>query len=378
MTIRREKIKNYLFPKIKDTTSQELNVQNINSIQYVSLMLGIAQIIALVLYIIIRFDNLGDYQAWSLILVLAGCAVICAVMNIWTRILKKNDWQIVRTRPQSAKVIVAFFLVLIIAWGMGASFRTFVSGQQMISFYVVMFIVVGFIHISPAMTILTIAGAFTMQYIILYLNSENSTVNEYNFFMLATFMCVGAVMKNRQMVNYIEQVNMTKELNNSLEIIARHDSTTRLQNRYAFNQQISGLAGREVCLAIGDIDDFKGINDALGHLAGDTVLKHFADILLESFGHDSVFRYGGDEFIVTAVSTDLESFRNKLKKANEKFENCSLFGGRIKFSCTFGSVKDIPETAGSVYELLSKADKALYDEKTRRKAGRTGVPENVN
>ena len=67
----------------------------------------------------------------------------------------------------------------------------------------------------------------------------------------------------------------------------------RLQRTFEFNK----LSGQPACLLMADLDHFKQINDQFGHLAGDSVLKKFADCCAQTFPRrsDFVARYGGEE-----------------------------------------------------------------------------------
>lgn len=85
---------------------------------------------------------------------------------------------------------------------------------------------------------------------------------------------------------------------------ASTDSLTGIANRRGFDEALKGWLGQSrprFVLAVLDIDDFKGINDAHGHAAGDEVLRYVAQCLLQSFRSDDlVARVGGDEFAVLA------------------------------------------------------------------------------
>ena len=81
--------------------------------------------------------------------------------------------------------------------------------------------------------------------------------------------------------------------------LARSDPLTRLGNRRAFEEQFEAPGTGVTTLGVGDIDDFKRINDRHGHLAGDACLTSVADALAEhARATDQVFRWGGDEFAV--------------------------------------------------------------------------------
>lgn len=111
-----------------------------------------------------------------------------------------------------------------------------------------------------------------------------------------------------------------------------------------------------------DIDNFKGVNDTLGHIAGDAVLAESTERIRSIFRSTDVLgRVGGDEFVVfiTGVS-DESQIIEKANKIVEAFHIMSMnVGGVIDFSVSIGIVRS--DGVPSCYkELFAKADKALY------------------
>ena len=97
---------------------------------------------------------------------------------------------------------------------------------------------------------------------------------------------------------------------------ARHDTLTALGNRLRLAEDLEALCGRveryghSYCVALFDIDDFKGYNDGAGHLGGDGALRAVAGALQQQIRTgDAVYRYGGEEFLVLLPEQSLESAR---------------------------------------------------------------------
>ncbi len=162
-------------------------------------------------------------------------------------------------------------------------------------------------------------------------------------------------------------IRMIKGYNQKLEFLARHDSLTKLQNRSAFNDSMHDfilLAKRELTplsLIFFDIDNFKHINDTLGHQSGDAVLVRIAEILKNRLRRtDIVGRWGGEEFTIGLINTDLENAQVIAETLRQSFEEDTVLLHLCGFPVTasFGVVTLSP--TDTVDTLLSRADTAMY------------------
>ncbi len=167
--------------------------------------------------------------------------------------------------------------------------------------------------------------------------------------------------------------------NRELSQLSRTDTLSGLLNRrdlYETLQTSFKLRGRakdsrcrgEFSVVLFDIDRFKTINDGYGHLAGDQVIRHTAEILKSGIRTtDTLFRYGGDEFLLLLPGTELEGGRFVAAKLLGRIRKTPcLFGGRqIRLTSSAGVAGS--EETRSVSVLLKKADRRLY---LSKRAGR--------
>ena len=181
-----------------------------------------------------------------------------------------------------------------------------------------------------------------------------------------------------------EQVEVrTKELeiaHEKLMNMLNKDSMTGLYNRRYFNEisnillQIAKRERTHLSALMIDIDKFKLINDAYGHLVGDMVLKDVASIMLEiTRGSDIVVRFGGEEFIVLLPSTELQGAQLIAQKIKEAIEANKIIIEESKIiQCTvsIGISECDCENDTDIDDLVHRVDVAMYDAK---RSGRNKV-----
>ncbi len=113
-----------------------------------------------------------------------------------------------------------------------------------------------------------------------------------------------------------------------------------------------------------DLDGFKGVNDRLGHLVGDRLLKEFASLLQKAFReYDCVARSGGDEFVIVAAGLTKESIHEKINSLDELARNAGLAAcGDASLSVSLGTAF-YGEDGNEAEQLLAEADRRMYSAK---------------
>ncbi|MCL5073696.1 MAG: GGDEF domain-containing protein, partial [Actinobacteria bacterium] len=156
-----------------------------------------------------------------------------------------------------------------------------------------------------------------------------------------------------------------------LSELAIKDQLTNLYNRHSFNEIIERETARAerraepLSFIIIDVDNFKKINDTLGHFTGDRLLVEAANIIKTTVRKsDVVFRYGGDEFLIILMNADYDMSLDMVQRilsAVDKWNKDKMgsFNCRLSFSIGCSTCKKgrtIPET-------LEEADAMMYKNK---------------
>ena len=179
-------------------------------------------------------------------------------------------------------------------------------------------------------------------------------------------------------ITSIRDITEARALREGLRHQAEHDALTGLPNRQRFFTRLKELQSgggerqgdgleRIVGIAYFDLDGFKGINDNLGHAAGDELLAKLADRLAPLIrSGDLIARLGGDEFAVLVGATSPEVMLAVVNRLDEAVRQPVEVGGElVTIGASFGVATTACGAVDSV-ELLRRADSAMYSSKRSR------------
>ena len=161
--------------------------------------------------------------------------------------------------------------------------------------------------------------------------------------------------------------------NEQLDELAHKDPLTHLYNRRSMSAHLQNsieqlkITGKRFSLILGDIDDFKHVNDTYGHDAGDLILVSVAKIITENIKEgDVVCRWGGEEILIL-INAPIETAMATAEKIRTHIEShVSTFEGQsIRVTMTFGLSESIP--GYKIEQLIQQADDKLYDGKKNGK-----------
>ena len=194
--------------------------------------------------------------------------------------------------------------------------------------------------------------------------SENMTLVLVVF---SAFAMVFAAIFYNAMYIYSSENKLTilEQKNLKLSADAHEDELTSLLNRRGFLPLVKSLMSDgescRFCIAFGDLDDFKRVNDSYGHEAGDEVLKHATQMIRQELPGCDICRWGGEEFVILMKDNDLVTAKGRLERLRKTIESnpTVFFGKQIFVTMTLG-LEEYKTSYNEPEAVIKKADERMY------------------
>jgi diguanylate cyclase len=162
---------------------------------------------------------------------------------------------------------------------------------------------------------------------------------------------------------------LERELETTSDLV-RHDQLTGVLNRRGLEEILAKEAARatrhetSLCVALIDIDNFKKLNDSMGHDTGDEALIHLATICRETLRpQDTVARYGGEEFIILLPDTPLKDAESALTRLQRELTKKFFLHANEKVLITFSAGVTQMNVNDNQATVIKRADEAMYQAK---------------
>lgn len=196
------------------------------------------------------------------------------------------------------------------------------------------------------------------------------------FFNSVMSMGVALTFSSLLLITYQKELKLFKEVNNAdmYKTLAFIDIATGVYNKTAWFTLIDNFTGKpdsreEYCLIVFDMNYLKKINDTLGHVIGDKMIKSFCNCLVNVVGNmGKIYRVGGDEFICICQNFYRENIMTMLHHFDEAVKNQEET--EYKFSAAYGYEFFTPHTTADFKKAIERADEKMYAMKQEMKAAR--------
>ena len=185
-----------------------------------------------------------------------------------------------------------------------------------------------------------------------------------------------SIMRSRVADSEREVTRLQNELAHASDLV-RHDPLTGALNRKGMDEALESEVGRLrrqgglLSLAMLDIDNFKKLNDTLGHAVGDAALVHLSQVTRETIRpQDTLARYGGEEFVVLLPNTPIDDAVSAMVRVQRELTRRFFLSNNDKVLITFSCGVAELQAEETPYDALKRADEAMY---LAKRAGKNRV-----
>ncbi|QCD52198.1 GGDEF domain-containing protein [Campylobacter sp. RM16192] len=329
-----------------------LKNSNINQKFYIALIgLIVAHVLYLFIFLLIDKIYLACMNIISIGLYVYSVYIIKKYQNV----------KLTLTITQIEIFLHSFMCTLSLGWGYG--FQNITLALVSIAF---------FINLNNKLFGYIVTLTQSVAYLFLYVYFKDRIVvqdfeSEAMYIFNFTLIVISLIFLSKllRILNAIVYIDIL-EKQEQLQMAANKDPLTGLYNRRAFENTVCQKlinSSSFVSLVVGDLDNFKHINDSFGHAAGDEVLRVVSDIIRTSIRKDDyVCRWGGEEFLIALLNTDFKKSDSALNRIKEKIFNHKFqFNSKeVETSITFGFVHAEINEKIDIILAIQKADKLLY------------------
>ena len=328
---------------------------------------GFAVALVQVLLLVNAFAHKGSYDLMTnrmnrnhAITYLVFCLASVVLSLIAWRATKRN-------RVHDVVVPLGLYLALAVVYGIYNSWMDSLYGEPPLSFIFCMVPSSCVFVLPPLASISLNTCAFIAFYALSHFGESfapNTILHYWLGWFIVTFVSVLRYQECRGGARHESELLDASGL----------DELTGLRNRRSLRADFPSFVGRQLFVAMCDLDDFKGINDTYGHAMGDLVLKAFSDGVRQAFPDDGCYRYGGDELLVFSACQSRDEFLGRVERARTAFAQNAEAIRELRSGPTMsvGYSCGRADTGEELRAMVHVADSSLYKVKRGQKGGTVG------
>jgi diguanylate cyclase (GGDEF)-like protein len=289
-------------------------------------------------------------------------------------------YQLIRLKRQLFASYLFLVLILIMSfclqWSFGGALDISVLAYPAILAFAAM---IGVIKVFNYLLMIIVINLLFMGYVFEqgfpFQTPSNGMLNAITISVIIAVVAFAIRIVTRDNVSLLNELNRqfkdVQAAKDEVEHQATHDILTGLPNRLLAEERFEHMMarinrhkGRQACLMFIDLDEFKDINDTLGHGVGDKFLIHKARQLTSNLRtEDSVCRIGGDEFLILAEDLDTDQVTLLADKVLKVIRSeVDIAGNLLQCTSSIGIVV-LPDDASDYEQAVQRADIAMYRSK---------------
>jgi diguanylate cyclase (GGDEF)-like protein len=279
----------------------------------------------------------------------------------------KRISQNTKTFTVSLSLVFIFFIVYMVH-------SAFISLYFIFTLSILLTAIYGIYRLTTLTAILSLISIISSELLIQWDEDKVSVLEDgisLSNFLISLFILISFYLVSLVII-YFERAKTTASLQKEIERfelrqIVQIDELTGINNRIAFRNAMEVMENdscdNNYIFVMIDLDNFKLLNDNMGHVAGDNCLIAFSSILKKNCGDAIPFRYGGDEFSILFKNTSMNQVIICCEEIQKDFNlNDQIVKSKLPLSASFGVANYECGTAPS--KLITNSDYALYQSKT--------------
>ena len=345
-----EKIRNFFLPRVDPEAQRNADTEIVYNIYRLSIAVLVYELFTLVCFTLSAwpFDR-GD---WITVGSVLFCMLTCLAGFLGAGRLRKSTWP--PHRP--VQVLKTSYFLILSLWAVFVSYRHYLRGDQLFTFFTVELLMVCFIPLKPFNSMILMGGVYGALYAVLCRIDGARSVNSLHYLVLVLVSVTAMIVRYHSLIRMSEKTVQLQNSNELLEYTSRHDGLTGLRNRRALDEDVPKVVGTPLTVYMIDVNYFKEVNDTYGHAAGDAVLEETAKRIRRLFEGERCYRYGGDEFLVLdeEVAYEKDIFYLSVPVIPDQ-----------KLLLSIGRAQGCPTDYDTLFELIAAADADLYEVKRR-------------
>lgn len=324
-----------------------INIDNIHNLNRFSVIVMFIELFFLTVFTITNWHSPGFVRAFGNV---CFCIIICAIAVIISRRIIVKYEQKGTISDVTSNLTVALFYLLLSAWGTFVDVAHYANGEQMLTFYIVQFCFICFVVMIPQTSCLLISLSFAFLHINLYFIDGAAGMQLQNHMIFGIIAICGNALRYVSLQRTAKDAIAIRALNQKLQQEATTDEGTGLLNRNSFNKnriKLEQSGASQLYLIFIDVNGLHEFNNTKGHDMGDLMLKQIAEACVKQFEAESVYRMGGDEFLIVGQDLDCATIEEKIQFIKRAIES---FG----YSISYGVSVSAPPY--NLSEMLKDAD----------------------
>ena len=358
--MKQSSIKQWFLPDVSEESRKKIIDNNIHLINRLLPLFTLMTTVLLLIYSVLCISK-RDRFFFAMV-----CIAVCVGLFVFFLfIFRRAERGGLPSEKKSSLLFLNLAYWLFSVWGIIVSWQMYIRSSQMLLMDTVQLAFSLLVCCYPIYGVIRVAVSYLILFLLLFRADGAAQINLAIYCLMAGMLCFGTMLRYLMEMKNINQMTELSRHARDLEHSSNHDALTGMKNRMALREDFPGYCHQNLWVIMADVDHFKRYNDTYGHEVGDQILITVSSEIVNLFGEESCYRYGGDEFLIilkdytrTEISTLLMVWSDAIRSIR-----LDIIPEEGDFSCSYGYTHGKPANEQELRMMVVRADKKLYDMK---------------